>query len=91
MTIFKKTLTAALATVAVAGAMTLQAGQAEARYWRHGYGGGAVAAGIIGGLALGAIAASAAPRYVGACYRAHRTVWSPYHGAYVVRRVTVCD
>lgn len=98
MTVFKKTLTAALATVAVAGAMTLQAGQAEARYWRHGgwgYGGGAVAAGIVGGLALGAIAASAAaprPTYVeSGCYRARRSVWSPYHGAYVVRRVTVCD
>ncbi len=97
MTLFKKTLTAALATVAVAGAMTLQAGQAEARYWRHGYGygGGALAAGIVGGLALGAIAASAAqprPAYVvGGCYRVRRAVWSDYQGRYVTRRVTVCD
>ncbi|MBN9063031.1 MAG: hypothetical protein BGP06_17935 [Rhizobiales bacterium 65-9] len=99
MTLFKKTLTAALATVAVAGAMTLQAGQAEARYWRYGYGygygGGALAAGIVGGLALGAIAASAAqprPAYVvGGCYRVRRAVWSDYQGRYVTRRVTVCD
>ncbi|MET0605448.1 MAG: hypothetical protein ABWZ80_03255 [Beijerinckiaceae bacterium] len=99
MTILKKTLTAAVGAIALAGAMTLSASQAEARYWRgygYGYGGGALAAGIIGGLALGAIAASAAqprPVYVvgGGCYRVRRTVWSPYYGAYVTRRGTVCD
>ena len=75
--------------------MTVSASSgAEARYWRHGYyGGGALAAGIIGGLALGAIAASAAqPAYVvGGCYRVRRTVWSNFHGGYVVRRFTVCN
>ena len=96
MTIFKKSLTAACATLALAGAMTIShTNEAEAR-WRRGwgYGGGAVAAGVIGGLALGAIAASAAqprPVYVGGCYKVRRSVWSEYHGHYVVRRVTVCD
>ncbi len=53
--------------LAVAG-LTLAAVPAAAGGWNHhyhgGYGyGGAVAAGVVGGLVLGGIAASAAPRY----------------------------
>lgn len=95
MTAFKKTLTVACATLALAGAMTIShSNDAEARWRRGYYGGGAVAAGVVGALALGAIAASAAPRpsYVeGGCYRVRRSVWSDYHGRYVVRRMTVCE
>jgi hypothetical protein len=98
MTMIKKTLTAGFATFALAGAMTVTgSNEAEAR-WRHRghFGGGAIAAGVIGGLALGALAASAAtaqPSYVvgGGCYRVRKTMWSDYHGAYVSRRVTVCN
>ncbi len=93
MTLIKKSLTAAAATLALAGAVTVStSNEADAR-WRHRHG-GAIAAGIVGGLALGAIAASAAqprPVYVGGCYKVRRSVWSDYHGAYVVRRVTVCE
>ena len=57
--------------------------------------GGAVAAGVIGALAVGAIAAQAAqpraPVVEEGCYRVRRRVWSEYEGAYVMRRVTVCD
>ncbi|MBX6426385.1 MAG: hypothetical protein IRZ09_10755 [Variibacter sp.] len=69
-------------------------------HWRRG--GGAVAAGIIGGLAAGAIIGSAmAPRYYyepapvyvappppGVCYE-QEWVWSPRRGEYVLRNVRV--
>ena len=92
MTMIKKTLTAGFATLALAGAMTMSASnEAEAR-WRRGHAGGAIAAGVIGGLALGAIAASAAqPRVVGSCYTVRRTVWDDFRGHYVTRRVRVCE
>ena len=64
MTTFRKTICCALAAVAVGGPLVGSAAPAEAR-------GGAFAAGVIGGLAIGAIAAQAAePRtvYVGSRY-----------------------
>jgi hypothetical protein len=71
MTTFKKTISSALAAVTMGAAVLGSAAPAEAR------GGGAFAAGVIGGLAVGAIAAQAAqPRtvYVGSRYyvRKHR-------------------
>ena len=53
----------ALAGVLAVGAVAASSQQAEA-HW-HGYGGGAVAAGVVGGLAAGAIigGALAYPRY----------------------------
>ena len=67
--------------------------------------GGAVAAGVIGGLAAGAIIGSAVaqPRYYGpapvyvappppSCYWARgEPVWDGYRGAWVRPRVQVCD
>ncbi len=57
--------------------------------------GGAAAAGFIGGMALGAIAASAAqpaaPIVDDGCYTVRRKVWSDEFGGFVLRRVTVCD
>jgi hypothetical protein len=60
----RRAVLAAVATVALGGAMVAQPGSAKAwcGYYGCGYGysDGALAAGIIGGLAVGAIAASAA-------------------------------
>lgn len=66
--------------------------------------GGALAAGIIGGLAVGTIlGAAAAPRYYGPppvyvegppprCYWARgQAVWDPYAGVWRHPRVRVCD
>jgi hypothetical protein len=66
--------------------------------------GGALAAGIIGGLAVGTIlGAAAAPRYYGPppvyvegpaprCYWTRgQPVWDPYVGAWRHPRVQVCD
>ncbi|HEX8663693.1 MAG TPA: hypothetical protein VF744_06650 [Beijerinckiaceae bacterium] len=61
MTTFRKTISSALAAITMGAAVLGSAAPAEAR-------GGAFAAGVIGGLAVGAIAAQAAqPRtvYVG--------------------------
>ena len=50
---------AALAALTIAGTSMMAAAPAQARGWHHHDRGGAVAAGVIGGLALGAIAGSA--------------------------------
>ena len=50
---------ATLAALTIAGTSMLTAAPAQARDWHHHDRGGAVAAGVIGGLALGAIAGSA--------------------------------
>lgn len=93
----RKTTTAGLAALALAGTMAMTTTEASAG-WRHRHHGGAIAAGIVGGMALGALVASrpayAEPVYVEAapaCYKVRKQVWSDYHGGYVVRRVTVCD
>lgn len=92
-----KTLTAlaVAATLAVAAVATPQ--PAEAR-------GGRIGAGIIGGLAAGAIIGSmagrgyygpgygyyaAAPGYYGDCYWTRERVWDGY--GWRLRRVRVCD
>ena len=68
--------------------------------------GGAIAAGVIGGMALGALAGSAAagayappppppaayyPPPPPRCWFEPREVWDPYAYAYVVHRVRVCN
>jgi hypothetical protein len=72
-------------------------------YYGHGrgYGGGALLGAGIAGLAVGAALAAPhygygyGPRYYGPAYYgygtclAHRTVWDPYYGGYVVHRVPV--
>jgi hypothetical protein len=75
----------------MAGAVMTSSTQAQAG-WKGGY----VAAGVVGGLALGAMAASAyrpyyaAPVYYApACYKVRRTVWTPY--GYRVVKDVVCN
>ncbi len=95
MTKMPKTLAAlaAAATVAVAAVAAPQPAQA---YYR----GGGIAAGIIGGLAAGAILGAAVANgpyygpgpvyYRGAgCYWTHRRFWDGW--TWQVRRVRVCD
>jgi hypothetical protein len=70
----KKLVAAGLAAVTLGGAVVVSSAPAQAGYYGYGYGGpryyhrrnngGAIAAGLIGGLAVGALAASAArPAY----------------------------
>lgn len=98
----KKGLTALVAVSAVGFTLAASMGDADAqrRYYRGGRGAG-VAAGIIGGLAAGAIIAGAtAPRYYGpapaygaygpprGCWETQH-VWSNRYQDYVPRRVRV--
>ena len=95
-----KTLTA-LAAAATIGIAAVAAPQSADAHWR---GGGAVAAGVIGGLAAGAIIGSAAgygpyygygpgyygpsPAYYGGCYWTRERVWDGW--GWHFRRVRVC-
>ena len=63
--------------------------------FRSGDAAAALGLGLIGGMALGAIAATPAPtREVivqQACYRAWRDVWNDHRGAYQRKLVRVCE
>ena len=111
----KKTLAAGLAAVTLGGAVIASATPASAQWgWgpRYGYGygyrpyygGGAVAAGLVGGLALGALAARPAYAYPyygggyapvgyygggGECFIERRRTVDPW-GRVIVRRVRTC-
>jgi hypothetical protein len=114
----RKALTAALAAITLGGAVCATAAPAEAQHYRGGYGhyygghyrhgdgGAAVAAGVVG-LALGAALASnhgyydrgyyGGPAYYDYGYPAYRTcettrwVWDPYIGRRVpVREAYAC-
>ncbi|MBX9757734.1 MAG: hypothetical protein K2Y29_03085 [Beijerinckiaceae bacterium] len=86
MTFARKTFTAAFAALAVSASTLATMGGAEAgqrRYHYHGGGynnGGAVVAGVVGALALGAIAASASRRSYG--YDAGYGYAPAYSGGY---------
>jgi hypothetical protein len=96
----KKAGIAGLAALSVFGATLATSSDAEARWrGRHwGYRGGWVGPAIVGGLALGAIAASRpyyyggyGPGYYGydGCIR-NRVVGYTYYGRPIVRPVNVC-
>lgn len=91
-----KFATAALATLTLGGSLLAAAAPAQAYYykpWKPYYGPGPVAAGVIGGLALGAVAASAAASSgygYGGCYITRREVVDVYGNVYL-RRVRVCE
>lgn len=92
MTRTRKIITASIAALTLAGAVSATATPAAA--WHHhgyGWGGPAIAGGIIGGLALGAMAASAAnaqPVYYDTCVtrQAVYDSWGNFRG---YRRVRV--
>ncbi|MDB5593550.1 MAG: hypothetical protein JWM36_511 [Hyphomicrobiales bacterium] len=90
----RKTLTA------IAGAATLGLGIAAtatpAAAWyphhHHGYGWGApVAAGVVGALALGAMASNTQPGYSEDCWMERRPVYSPGGRFLGNRRIRVCE
>jgi hypothetical protein len=94
MTTLKKTFNAALAALTLTGAVLASADPAEARPGRRG---GAIAAGVIGGIALGAAIAAQRPAYAyepvygyaPVCTWAWEDGYDAY-GQYVRRRVKVC-
>ncbi|MBL8590175.1 MAG: hypothetical protein JNK46_16700 [Methylobacteriaceae bacterium] len=89
----KKVFTGAMAAVVMAGTLMASMGSAEAGWrYRRGWHGGAVAAGVIGALAIGAIAASAAPRpyYVYGCHIERRPVYNAWGDVVGFRRIRVC-
>jgi hypothetical protein len=89
----KSILTATLAALTL-GATVIATSTPAAAWHRHGgwhrgggWGGGAVAAGVVGALALGAIAASAAP----SCYLTSQPVVNRWGRVVAYRRVRVCE
>ena len=101
----KSKIAGGAAALALAVGLTAAMPNEAAAQWRHrgGWRGPGVAAGVVGGLALGALAAgaynngyygsgpgyyAAAPAY-GSCYLTTERVWNGY--TWVNRRVRVCD
>jgi hypothetical protein len=84
MTSLKKTFVALLAAGTLAAATTST--PAAAHNWHHGFGGG-IAAGILGGMVLGAIAANAASDDCGYVRQPVYDQWGHFHG---YRTVPAC-
>jgi hypothetical protein len=88
----KTTLTAALTALTLGGSVLATSAPAEAGWGRR----GAFAAGVVGGLALGAIATSTYPAYAspvyagGDCYLVKRRYVNAY-GELIIRHVQVCE
>ena len=87
----KKTLTAALGAVALAGAITASSAPAEARSGRNAaWIAGGVAAGLLGAAALSN--AYAAPAYAApSCWRERRPVFNRYGEVVGYRAIRVCE
>ena len=97
----KKVLIGGTTAAMLAGAVAASSVPAQAQWHRNG---GAVAAGVLGGLAVGAIAGSVAanangypayaapaPVYGGGCYLERRPVYDEYGEVIGHRRVRVCE
>jgi hypothetical protein len=110
MTVLRKSITGALAALTLGATVAATATPASADWrghrggWHGGHQrgwGGPVAAGVIGGLALGAFAANAGPRYYaptagqrfygGDCFRQDRPTYDRWGRFIGYRAVTVCD
>ena len=91
----KKTVAAFLAIASVAGSLSVTPAHAQ-----RGVAAG-VAAGLIGGAIVGGAIASSRPAYAApapvyveegpACRMVRQRVWDDYRGAWVYRRVEVCN
>lgn len=101
MTFVRKTITGAVAALTIGASLAATATDASAgwrgRHHHRGGWGAPVAAGVIGGLALGALAANAGPRYYGApyapapCYRERRPVYDAWGRFLGYQAVRVCN
>lgn len=94
--IFSKTSMISFAAAAALSGAVMTSSTTSAQAGWHGGWGAPVAAGVVGGLALGALASSAyrpyyaAPVYYGpACYTVRERVWTAYGWRFV--RTRVCD
>ncbi len=83
-----KIITTSIAALTLAGAVAATSTPAAAWHYHHGgWGGPAIAAGVVGGLALGAMAASSQPYYATCVTReAVYDSWGNFRG---YRRVRV--
>ncbi|MBM3608798.1 MAG: hypothetical protein FJX29_10185 [Alphaproteobacteria bacterium] len=119
MKTYRKALVPALAALVAATGLMVSVQSAEAR-WRgggyahpgfvhknHGWRGGPVAAGVLGGLALGAVSVHAArsryydpgygyqpdyaPAYAPACVKQHQPVYDNWGNFHGYRKVRVCQ
>ena len=63
MTTLRKTMIGGLAALALSAGLAASSAPAEARWHGRGWGGPGIAAGVIGGLAVGALAAQASRPY----------------------------
>ena len=92
---FKKlTVAVALASLVATGSLAAATPAAAGWGWRHGGGWGVpVAAGLLGALAVGAIAGAASqPAYYGGpCYPANRPVIDAWGNVVGYRPTRVCD
>ena len=77
---------AAVTALAVGGAMMAATAPAEAHYWHRG---GAVAAGVLGGLAVGTVVGSALAAPPPVVYE--EPVYPAYRPRYVVHRLPACE
>jgi hypothetical protein len=93
----QRTFTASLAALSLAGTLALASSPASASGWNHHWN-GPLAAGVVGGLALGAVAGGGypsaayyvAPAYEG-CYFARRPIYDGWGEFVGYRRVRVCE
>ncbi|MBV8567372.1 MAG: hypothetical protein JO366_19820 [Methylobacteriaceae bacterium] len=88
MITFKKTVAASLAALTLAFGIAASSTPASA-FWKKP--GGAFVGGLIGGLALGAIAAGAAASEEGDCYVTRQRVYDDYGNFMGYRPVQVCN
>jgi hypothetical protein len=92
---FKKLTTAvAVASLVATGSLAIATPAAAGWGWGHGGWGAPVAAGLLGGLAVGAIAGAVGqPAYYGGdpCYLANRPVTDAWGNIVGYRRVQICN